>query len=179
MPVAGNVGSGRCGVGLKLTQPSSKVNVTIDKIQKDSAADVSGRLKPGDVVVRVDGRSISDLEQAKELLIGQEGSQVAIEVARSEGGALRIFEVILTRKSLSIRRGDRGSLDPGNGYSSSTRDPKFQDARYYSSGGGGSSYDPWRDEKGTSNANVLNVSLNFFFPACCISHFVFSPPSLL
>ena len=169
MPVAGNVGSGRCGVGLKLTQPSSKVNVTIDKIQKDSAADLSGRLKPGDVVVRVEGRSISDLEQAKELLIGQEGSQVAIEVARSEGGALRIFEVILTRKNLSIRRGDRGSLDPGNGYSSSTRDPKFQDARYYSSGGGGSSYDPWRDERGTSNANVLNVSL-FFFMHACISH---------
>ncbi len=152
-----NVGSGRCGVGLKLTQPSSKVNVTIDKIQKDSAADASGLLKPGDVVVRVEDRSISDLEQHKELLIGQEDSQVAIEVARSEGGTLRIFEVILTRKNLSISRGDRGSLDPDNDYSSSTRDPKLPHARYYSSGGGGSSYDPWRDERGTSNANVLKI----------------------
>ena len=133
-------GSGRCGVGLKLVQASRRDNVTIDKIQKDSAADVSGRLKPGDVVLKVDGQPISGLEQAKELLIGLEGSSVSLEVARNDG-AIRIFEVVLSRKNLSIKR-DTQTPD----YLSSA---SFNRNSYYPQnsrqgyGNGTSSYDPW------------------------------------
>jgi len=141
------MGSGRCGVGLKLSQPNRKDNVTIDKIQKDSAADVSGRLRSGDVVLKVDGQPITDLEQAKELLIGQEGTSVALEIARTDG-AIRIFEVVLTRKNLSIRRDSSnnqnqsdylGSASYSQGYQHNSR-PMTQNY------GGASSYDPWSNE---------------------------------
>jgi len=157
------MGSGRCGVGLKLIQPNRNDNVSIDKIQKDSAADVSGRLRSGDVVLKVDGQPITDLEQAKELLIGQEGTSVALEIARSDG-AIRISEVVLTRKNLSIRRDtlasstsyDRGSSQGypssySQGYQSQNSRPMTQH-----NGGGGSSYDPWSNEsRRTTNVCVV------------------------
>lgn len=155
---AGTVlGSSRCGVGLKLIQPSRKDNVTIDKIQKDSAADVSGRLRPGDAVLKVDGQSITHLEQAKELLIGQEGSSVALEVARADG-AIRIFEVVLTRKNLSIKR-ENSSADYFNSASYNRNTYQPQNSRpatgyYGGGGGGGSSYDPWSNESRRAT-NVL------------------------
>ena len=151
------IGSGRCGVGLKLIQPSRKDNVTIDKIQKDSAADVSGRLRPGDAVLKVDGQSITHLEQAKELMIGQEGSSVSLEVARADG-AIRIFEVVLTRKNLSIKR-ENLSADYLNSASYNRNTYQSQNSRpansgHYGGGGGGSSYDPWSNES-RRTTNVL------------------------
>eukprot|EP00960_Hanusia_phi_P044242 756536-Hanusia_phi.AAC.1 len=56
-------GSGRCGVGLKLMQKSESSNVMIEKIQKDSASDVDGRLQVGDLILKVDGISIDSLRQ--------------------------------------------------------------------------------------------------------------------
>ena len=158
------MGSGRCGVGLKLIQPNRNDNVSIDKIQKDSAADVSGRLRSGDVVLKVDGQPITDLEQAKELLIGQEGTSVALEIARSDG-AIRISEVVLTRKNLSIRRDTvasstsygRGS---SQGYLSSySQGHQSQNSRPMTqhNGGGGSSYDPWSNES-RRTTNVCAVT---------------------
>ena len=147
-------GSGRCGVGLKLIQPSRRDNVTIDKIQKDSAADVSGRLKPGDVVLKVDGQPISGLEQAKELLIGLEGSSVALEIARNDG-AIRIFEVVLSRKNLSIKR-DTQTPDYLNSASLNRNSYYPQNSRQ-GYGNGASSYDPWSssdNRRATTNVRV-------------------------
>ena len=152
LSVQSSGGSGRCGVGLKLVQPNRRDNVTIDKIQKDSAADVSGRLQPGDVVLKVDGQPITVLDQAKELLIGPEGSSVSIEIARSDG-AIRIFEVVLTRKNLSIKRDSRmaGAHDR-NPYASNYSRHTTSNGYYASQAG--SSYDPWSNE----NRRTTNVS---------------------
>ena len=159
---AQSTGSGRCGVGLKLVQRDRRDNVTIDKIQKDSAADVSGQLRPGDVVLKVDGQPITVLDQAKELLIGLEGSSVALEIARSDG-AIRIFEVVLTRKNLSIKRDVRAADSYGResyatSYSRST-------ANGYSNNNGASSYDPWSNEaRRTTNVRPW---LPLSAPLCC------------
>ena len=150
-----SIGSGRCGVGLKLIQTSRRDNVTIDKIQKDSAADVSGRLKPGDVVLKVDGQPISGLEQAKELLIGLEGSSVSLEVARNDG-AIRIFEVVLARKNLSIKR---ESSTPQDFLSSASynRNSYYPQNSRQGYGNGTSSFDPWSNN---SNADRRNSNVN-------------------
>ena len=154
-------GSVRCGVGLKLVQPDRSGNVSIEKIQKDSAADVSGRLKVGDIVLKVDGQKITAMEQAKDLLIGQEGSAVALEIARSDGG-IRIFEVVLSRKNLSIRRGPGagGAQDyhANHSYHRASHQGHGPNQSYGTGGGTSASfhnsYDPW----GQTNSASSNVS---------------------
>ena len=116
---------------------------------------MSGRLKPGDVVLKVDGQPISGLEQAKELLIGLEGSSVSLEVARNDG-AIRIFEVVLARKNLSIKR---ESSTPQDFLSSAsyTRNSYYPQNSRQGYGNGTSSFDPWSNN---SNADRRNSNVN-------------------
>jgi hypothetical protein len=82
----------------------------VDKIQKDSSADLDGNIQIGDMLMKVDGTNLEELWQAKELLLGQPDSFVTIDVARQpQGKPLRHFKVTLKRRNLSI---DRSSVTP-------------------------------------------------------------------
>mmetsp|Transcript_16853 Transcript_16853/g.26119 ORF Transcript_16853/g.26119 Transcript_16853/m.26119 type:complete len:273 (+) Transcript_16853:194-1012(+) len=119
-------GSGRSGVGLKLSQKSARHNVMIEKIQRDSAADRDGRLAPGDFILKVDEKFVDELENAKDLIQGAEGSIVTIEAVKP-GEHVKPFQVSLARRSLHI---DRNSGLPMSNNSSVASSPVV--------------FDPWR-----------------------------------
>ena len=62
------------------------------------AADACGNIKPGDVLVSIDGRPLSrlSLEQVKGLMLGIPGSRAVLEVIRNDQAP---FNVEVTRVS--------------------------------------------------------------------------------
>lgn len=52
---------------------------------------MDARLVPGDVIIAVDGHKLETLSMAKDLVIGQEGTPVVIEVRKAASRQTRVF----------------------------------------------------------------------------------------
>jgi len=78
------VTSRQVGLGL-LLRKNEQAQTCVKEIFSGYAASRSGRLNPGDVILAIDGRSIEgmDLENIKNLTIGEEGTNCALTVLRA------------------------------------------------------------------------------------------------
>ncbi len=87
------------GVTIELMEDGSGFRVI--KVEQDGPADVGGML-PDDVIVAIDGQNVAGLStgEARELVRGEEGTQVAVTVRRDGGSPM---ELTLTRKALQTQ----------------------------------------------------------------------------
>ena len=82
------------GVGFSLD-----ANMSIDALAPGCSADKSGSVQVGDYVVAVDGKSDLSPTQAKEMILGRQGTYTTISFRRPEGANVRTFKVQLMRGS--------------------------------------------------------------------------------
>ncbi|HEX2033258.1 MAG TPA: S41 family peptidase [Chloroflexota bacterium] len=87
------------GVGIRIKRRPDEPIVVWETLEGGSAAGAG--LKPGDAILKVDGRETSQLslDQVAMLIRGEEGSQVKLSVERADGG--RVQEVTLKRVSIA------------------------------------------------------------------------------
>lgn len=71
----------------------------MDALAPGCSADRSGSVQIGDWVVGVDGRTELSAVEAKELILGRQGTYTTISFRRSEGSNVRTFKVQLMRGS--------------------------------------------------------------------------------
>jgi carboxyl-terminal processing protease len=88
------------GIGVLLSGGGSQP-LRIDEVVPGSAAD-AGHLRPGDLIVGVNGKNISGMtiDQVRPLIEGAEGTQVTLSIQRP--GVAQPFNVTLTRKPFSL-----------------------------------------------------------------------------
>uniref|UniRef100_A0A7S0QML8 PDZ domain-containing protein n=1 Tax=Cryptomonas curvata TaxID=233186 RepID=A0A7S0QML8_9CRYP len=88
----------RVGLGLLLEQNLSSTDrvVVVKDVVAGFAADASGNVKPGDVILSIDGQSLAgkSLEQVKGLMMANAGTRSTLEIVRNEQ---RPFKVDVTR----------------------------------------------------------------------------------
>lgn len=87
------------GIGVTVQAREEKDGINIVRVEPGGSAQEAGLL-PGDILVAVDGQSLvgMDINQAKALITGKEGTKVTVRVLR--GTEEKSFE--LTRKRLSV-----------------------------------------------------------------------------
>jgi carboxyl-terminal processing protease len=88
------------GVGIRLSLDKRTQDLTIVNVLKQSPA-MTGGIKAGDRLIRINGKptALMNLEQAAEALKGEIGTEVNLQLSRSDKG---IFEVTLTRAHIEI-----------------------------------------------------------------------------
>ncbi|MEK7858964.1 MAG: PDZ domain-containing protein [Elusimicrobiota bacterium] len=84
------------GVGLRLKTEKGKVVVV--EAFPGAPASAAG-LAPGDVIVAVDGKQVSDFQAAADAIKGEAGTKVVLEVRK--GKTKKPFKVPLVRKPLA------------------------------------------------------------------------------
>jgi hypothetical protein len=84
----------RFGVGFSLDS-----FLFVDSLAQGCSADKSGSVKVGDAVIAVDGKEELTHLQAKEMILGRQGTYTTISFRRSEGANVRNFKVQLMRGS--------------------------------------------------------------------------------
>ena len=82
------------GVGFSLD-----ANMCIDALAPGCSADKSGSVKVGDYVVAVEGNAELSPAQAKEMILGRQGTYTTISFRRPKGANVRTFKVQLMRGS--------------------------------------------------------------------------------
>lgn len=89
------------GIGVYLSGGGSQP-LRIDSIIPGSPAS-KGNLKPGDLIVAVDGKSIKGLtiDQSRPLITGKAGTKVTLTIIRSSVSSTATFDVTLTRAAFS------------------------------------------------------------------------------
>lgn len=87
------------GIGVLLSGGGS-TPLRIDEVFPNSAAD--GHLKPGDLIIAVNGTSISGktIDQARPLIVGDAGTSVTLTIQRP--GVAKPFDVTLVRKAFTV-----------------------------------------------------------------------------
>jgi carboxyl-terminal processing protease len=93
---------GIVGIGVSLSGGGSKP-IRIEEVFPGSAAD-KGDLKPGDLIVSVDGKSVKGytIDQARPLILGKAGTQVTLGIVRPSESPTKIFTVTLTRALFNV-----------------------------------------------------------------------------
>jgi FtsZ-binding cell division protein ZapB len=73
-----------CGIGLLLERTAHAPGVHVKHVVPGGPAEMCGRIRPGDELRAVDGKSLAGvpLEQVFDMIIGQQGSQVTIDIAQ-------------------------------------------------------------------------------------------------
>ena len=73
-----------CGIGLLLERTAHAPGVHVKHVVPGGPAEMCGRIRPGDELLAVDGKSLAGvpLEQVFDMIIGQQGSQVTIDIAQ-------------------------------------------------------------------------------------------------
>ena len=94
--------SSTVGIGVYLSG-GGKDPLRIDSIIPDSPASKSGKLKPGDLIIAVDGKDISGMtiDQVRPLITGKAGTQVTLTIKRISTNPPTVFDVTLTRDSFT------------------------------------------------------------------------------
>jgi len=82
---ASNAGGEGAGLGLLLQQEAGDFKIYVERVVQGCAADRSGQIEKGDVLVAVDGRSVHDLDldAVRKLITGPEGSPVTLQLLRA------------------------------------------------------------------------------------------------
>ncbi len=90
------------GIGVSLSGGGAQP-LRIDEVFPGSAADKGG-LKPGDLIISVDGKSISGdtIDQARPLITGKVGTPVTLGITRPTVTPARTFSVTLTRATFTV-----------------------------------------------------------------------------
>ena len=90
------------GIGVSLSGGGTKP-LRIDEVFPGSAADKGG-LKPGDLILSVDGKSIKGytIDQARPLITGKVGTQVTLGIERPTVNPPKILSVTLTRAKFTV-----------------------------------------------------------------------------
>jgi carboxyl-terminal processing protease len=87
------------GIGVYISGGGSQP-LRIDAIIPGSPADKSGKLRPGDEIVGVDGKSIQGMSetQSHPLIEGKAGTKVTLTIIRPSVSMTKTFDVTLTRE---------------------------------------------------------------------------------
>ncbi len=90
------------GIGVSLSGGGVKP-IRIDEVFPGSAA-YKGGLKPGDLIVSVDGKSLKGytIDQARPLITGKAGTQVTLGITRPTTTPAKSFTVTLTRAPFTV-----------------------------------------------------------------------------
>lgn len=93
---------GMVGIGVSLSGGGDKP-IRIDEVFPGSAADKGG-LKPGDLIISVNGKSLTGLtiDQARPQITGKAGTQVTIGITRPTVTPAKTFTVTLTRSTFTV-----------------------------------------------------------------------------
>jgi carboxyl-terminal processing protease len=93
---------GMVGIGVQLSGGGDKP-LRIDEVFPGSAADKGG-LKPGDLIISVNGTSIKGdtIDQARPLITGKSGTQVTLGITRPTVTPAKTFSVTLTRSTFTV-----------------------------------------------------------------------------
>jgi carboxyl-terminal processing protease len=88
------------GIGIYISGGGSQP-LRIDAIIPGSPADKSGKLRPGDEIVGVDGKSIQGMSETQShvLIAGKAGTKVTLTIIRPSVSTTKTFDVTLTRES--------------------------------------------------------------------------------
>jgi carboxyl-terminal processing protease len=88
------------GIGVYISGGGSQP-LRIDAIIPGSPAAKSGKLRPGDEIVAVDGRSIQGMSetQSHALIAGKAGTKVTLTILRPSVSTTKTFDVMLTREA--------------------------------------------------------------------------------
>ncbi len=94
--------SSTVGIGVYLSG-GGKDPLRIDSIIPDSPAAKSGKLKPGDLIIAVDGKDITGMtiDQVRPLITGKAGTDVTLTIKRVSANPPATFDVTLTRASFT------------------------------------------------------------------------------
>ena len=100
------------GVGVTVRKKEENGPLEVISVQEGGSAEAAGIL-PGDCITSADGISLNDLtlEEACDLVKGEEGTEVTLEIIRGE----ETFSLTLTRKTLP-REPVSGEMMDGTGY---------------------------------------------------------------
>lgn len=103
------------GIGIYLSQDTVTGNIKVVKLIKGGPSEGSG-IKPGDVIVKVDGVSVGDkdLDKVVAEIKGEEGTKVKLSILRGKEKDLREFSI--TRKKVVTQTVETKMLDGGIGY---------------------------------------------------------------
>ena len=90
------------GIGIYISGGGSQP-LRIDAVIPGSPADKSGKLRPGDEIVAVNGRSIQGMSevQSHALIEGKAGTKVTLTILRPSVSTTKTFDVTLTRESFT------------------------------------------------------------------------------
>lgn len=104
-----------CGIGVQVSQNVTTKVITVTKVFKDCPGEKAGIL-PGDVVTKVAGTDVTDMDISKavELIKGEEGSFVEIEVYRESTGQSHTLKA--ERKKVEAPTVEYELLDGNIGY---------------------------------------------------------------
>ncbi len=93
---------GMVGIGVQLSGGGDKP-LRIDEVFPGSAADKGG-LKPGDLIISVNGASIKGytIDRARPLITGKSGTQVTLGITRPTVTPAKTFTVTLTRSTFTV-----------------------------------------------------------------------------
>lgn len=98
------------GIGVTVTQHADGIGEEIISVIEGGPAYEAG-LQVGDTIIKVDGTSMAGLNttEAKNLIAGEEGTQVVVTVLRGE----QELDYVITRKTIKVSVA-KGQLLPGN-----------------------------------------------------------------
>jgi carboxyl-terminal processing protease len=100
----------KTGIGIEFQANTAEGVLYITKVYPGSPADRSGGLRPGDLVVAIDGYALQrrDLSEILTLLRGDQGTPIGLSLRRPPAG---YFNVVLTREEYELPTVDAQMLD--------------------------------------------------------------------
>lgn len=100
----------KTGIGIEFQANTAEGVLYITKVYPGSPAERSGGLRPGDLVVAIDGYALQrrDLSEILTLLRGQQGTPIGLSLRRPPAG---YFNVVLTREEYELPSVDGQMLD--------------------------------------------------------------------
>jgi len=105
-----NMANSFVGIGVTVTQHADGIGEEIISVIEGGPANEAG-LQVGDVIIRVNGTSVAGLNttETKNLIVGEEGTQVVMTVLRGE----QELDYVITRETIKVPVA-KGQLLPGN-----------------------------------------------------------------
>ena len=100
----------KTGIGIEFQANTAEGVLYITKVYAGSPAERSGGLRPGDIIVAIDGYALQrrDLSEILTLLRGDEGTPIGLSLRRPPSG---YFNVVLTREEYELPSVDIQMLD--------------------------------------------------------------------
>mmetsp|Transcript_18430 Transcript_18430/g.44329 ORF Transcript_18430/g.44329 Transcript_18430/m.44329 type:complete len:549 (+) Transcript_18430:86-1732(+) len=108
----------KVGIGLGLAATDQGLKVT--ELVMNGAAQKSGQIQKGDILQQIDGNYITTIQEAKQLIVGDEGTIVRLNIARPGIGEFDLRIARGTGATTAPGSGGAGSSGPGSGGATTT-----------------------------------------------------------